>query len=260
MFHSAAALAPLLALMAGIAAFTCSSSKPAPVEPPRVKLAVLVVFDQLRGDYIARWYHLFGEDGFRRLARDGAWFTECHYPYGVTTTGPGHASMLTGTSPDRHGIVNNNWYENGAEVYCAANSRYRLVPPPPPILDPKTGKPVKPPEGGTPERLRAETVADVLKRTHGDGAKVFGLSLKDRSAILPTGRTPDGAFWFDGRLVTSTYYTEKLGRSIPEWARNFNDPPYANRWILLMAAGVTGRSRSQVKRDRGRSRSHCVEV
>jgi hypothetical protein len=193
---------------------------------PRVKLAVLVVFDQLRADYLEKWQPIFVKDGFVRLQSEGAWFTNCHYPYATTTTGPGHASMLTGTCPDRHGIINNNWFERGSKsgsVYCAGSEHYKLVPysPPPP---PKDGKA---PDGvGTPERLQAETVADVLKAVY-PRSKVFGLSLKDRSAILPTGKQPTGAFWFNSQFVTSTYYTDHL----PGWVEKFNNSGIAQQWF-----------------------------
>ena len=228
-----AALVLLFASLAGLGTFAAAFTRPKPAttDPsregrPRVKLAVLVVFDQMRGDYPVRWRSLYGSGGFLRLLSEGASFTDCHYPYATTTTGPGHASILTGTCPDRHGIVNNNWNEKGVDVYCAADARYAIVPS---VIDPKTGQAGKSPAGGTPERLRSETVADVLKQTYGPKARVFGLSLKDRSAILPTGKQPDGAFWFDGRVVTSTYYTEGLDRRFPDWALAFNDPSWANR-------------------------------
>src|SRR6476620_4238875 len=80
-------------------------------EPERPKLVVLVVFDQMRGDYIAKWKPLFGPDGFVRLQTEGAWFVNFHYPYAITATGPGHSSMLTGCGPDVHGIVGNTWYD-----------------------------------------------------------------------------------------------------------------------------------------------------
>lgn len=190
----------------------------APAQPPRVKLAVLLVFDQLRGDFLERWKPLLGKEGFVRLQTEGAHFVNCHYPYGTTTTGPGHASMLTGTCPDRHGIINNGWYEKGESVYCAGSKRYSLVPAP-------AGKATTR-EGGTPERLRAETVADVLKATYPQ-AKVIGLSLKDRSAILPTGQRPDGAYWFTTQFVTSTFYTDRL----PAWVEEFNTARIADRWF-----------------------------
>src|SRR4051794_35350222 len=108
--------AALLALVA------CSSPRSVDPEVPRARprLAVLVVFDQMRGDYPSRWRSLFGEGGFARLAEEGAWFQDCHYPYGNTFTAPGHATCATGCSPDVHGIVANEWYDikAGEEVLC----------------------------------------------------------------------------------------------------------------------------------------------
>lgn len=238
------ALIPLFTLLTGLGVFAGWDTRPSPATVehgpahPRVKLAVLVVFDQMRGDYPEKWKPLFGPDGFARLQSEGACFTRCYYPYGTTTTGPGHASILSGTCPDRHGIVNNNWYENGKDVYCAGSVRYTNVPTLPKfaVADEDTSAKKaesrsEPKTGGTPERLLSETIADVLKQTHGPRAKVFGLSLKDRSAILPTGRHPDGAFWFDGRFVTSTYYTEHLDRSIPGWVSMFNASKAADAWF-----------------------------
>ena len=204
---------------------------PPPVAPefaegkPRVKLAVLVVFDQLRADYLVKWRPQFGRGGFARLQAEGAWFTRCYYPYGTTTTGPGHASMLTGTSPYKHGIINNNWFEGGADTYCASHSRYQVVPPAP--ADPTAKKDAKPKAAGTPDRLMSETVADVLKRSTGGKGKVFGLSLKDRSAILPTGKRPDGAYWFDGRFCTSTYYAD----GVHPWVAAFNASGKAEKYL-----------------------------
>ena len=71
----------------------------------------MVVFDQMRGDYLKKWQPLFGEGGFKRLQKDGAWFTNCHYPYAYTVTAPGHTSLVTGTSPYKHGIIANEWYD-----------------------------------------------------------------------------------------------------------------------------------------------------
>src|SRR5437660_70069 len=85
------------------------AAEPAASSPPR--LAVLVVFDQMRGDYLARWEKLFGNRGFRRLQQEGAWFTNCHYPYSDTITAAGHASIATGCSPAEHGIIENDWYD-----------------------------------------------------------------------------------------------------------------------------------------------------
>src|SRR3989442_14937815 len=81
---------------------------PAADAPAAPRLLVLVVFDQMRGDYPLRWHDLFGPDGFQRLEREGTWFTNCYYPYANTQTGPGPASLLTRCSPDKHGIISND--------------------------------------------------------------------------------------------------------------------------------------------------------
>src|SRR4051812_21638975 len=147
-----------------VSLFALLTLRPAAAEPPaepakpRVKLAVLVVFDQMRGDYVDKWRPLFGPDGFARLQSEGAWFKNCYYPYAVTQTGPGHASMLTGTCPDRHGIVTNEWYDAkpAEEVSCPAPPRNKPAPPLPKVVveepkdekaDPK--KPAKPKSLGT---------------------------------------------------------------------------------------------------------------
>ena len=110
------------------------------------------------------------------------WFQNCHYPYALTLTGPGHASLATGTSPYRHGIIANEWYERSeGEVYCAQNVRYDRIPPAPKKEpDPKT-KPETPHGQGTPDRLLAPTLADALKDATGGRAKVVSLSMKDRT-------------------------------------------------------------------------------
>jgi len=198
------------------------------VSPRAPKLLVLVVFDQLRGDYLQRWQALYGEGGFRRLQEEGAWFQNCHYPYGYTVTGAGHASLLTGCSPDRHGIVGNDWYERDAgEVYCVAADRHEQVPPS--TRDPQTKKPRR--TGGvSPERMLVPTLGDVLKDATGGKSKVVGLSFKDRSAILPTGHRADACYWFDGNLggfVTSTFY----GRRLHPWVARFNEERPGDAWF-----------------------------
>ena len=234
----------VLAGVAGLAMAYTNNHHPVPgaiaAEPdkPRVKLAVLVVFDQMRGDYLEKWRGLFGTGGFLRLQSEGAWFTHCYYPYATTTTGPGHSSMLSGTCGNRHGIIDNAWFEKDAMVNCVGSpfsDKYKLVSPFPTVPDPKAAKDSKsrPKEIPTPERLLAETVADVL-RSRSSASKVFGLSLKDRSAILPVGKNPSGAYWFDGHLVTSSYYPEAATFS---WVEAFNKSTDegnlqgANKWF-----------------------------
>ena len=233
--RSAAILFPLVAVLAGLSAYTSSRSQPrSPAPPavegqPRVKLAVLIVFDQMMAGYLEKWQPQFGEGGFARLQGEGAWFTNCYYPYGTTSTGPGHASMLTGTCPDRHGIVNNNWYDPAlpGDVYCAGSSRYQAIPSDAPAPEPSPPKKEASTSSGTPERLRSETVADVLRKAYGERTRIFGLSLKDRSAILPCGRAPTGAYWFNGRFITSDYYADQPHK----WVTAFNTSGKAAEWF-----------------------------
>jgi predicted AlkP superfamily pyrophosphatase or phosphodiesterase len=190
----------------------------------RPRLAVVVVFDQLRGDYLTRWNDLFGQEGFRRLERDGAWFQNCHYPYAETVTGAGHASIATGCSPATHGIISNDWYDRaaGEAVNCVESDRYRQVPP--------AGRQTKKPTGVSPERLLAPTLGDALKAATGGQGRVVSLSFKDRSAALPGGRQPDACYWLDattGTFVTSTYYRDRL----PSWVEELNRRRTADRWF-----------------------------
>lgn len=193
---------------------------PTPAVRRPVKLAVMLVFDQMRADYVDKWRPLFGTRGFQRIQRDGAWFVNCYYPYASTITGPGHSALLSGATLDKTGIIGNDWYDraSAATVYCAGSDRYEFVPTPKGAAKAKSV--------GNPDRMMAETVADVLKRQTKGKGKVFGLSLKDRAAILPTGKRPDGAFWFTGQFVTSTYYTDTL----PKWVDEFNRSHVADRW------------------------------
>jgi hypothetical protein len=223
-------------LLAALALLTFAAASPAADPPagPKVKLAVVVYFDQMRGDYLDRWKHLYGDGGFKRLTTDGASFTDCHYPYAGTSTGPGHASTLTGTSGAKHGIVENDWYDRaaGVTVYCAASDRYQFVPPPPAapaVVDTKADSAAaKPKLPGNPDRLLSPGVADSLKQATAGKGRVFGLSLKDRSAIFPAGKSkPDGVYWFDGRWVTSTYYRD----SLPGWVQEFNSSGFAESFF-----------------------------
>jgi hypothetical protein len=225
-----AAVVGLIAVIVLPGLFALSSPRPA-AESPGPRLAVLVYFDQLRGDYPERWRELFGEGGFRRLEDEGAWFQKCHYDYANTVTGAGHASVATGTTPDVHGIIANEWYDrrSKAQVNCVESERYRRVPPLPRKEDDPDAKRSKRYEGIAPDRLRAPTLADALKEATGGRGRVVALSLKDRGAVLPGGQHPDACYWFDttdGLFATSTWYRD---RPHP-WVAAFNEGRPADRW------------------------------
>jgi arylsulfatase A-like enzyme len=196
------------------------------------RLVVLLVFDQMRADYLTRWQSLFEEGGLRRLQDEGAWFQNCHYPYAYTVTGTGHASLLTGCNPAVHGIVGNNWYDRDLRkiVNCVRGKQVYQQ-----IGEPGLATPAYKKSGACPDQLKAPTVADHLKKvTHGK-ARVVSLSLKDRSAILPVGGVyngwkPDACYWFDtssGAFETSSYYRNR----IHPWVSQFNREGIADRWF-----------------------------
>jgi hypothetical protein len=220
-------LAGILGLV--VLLFLCGlTAWPTAAPPPgagRPRLAVLLVFDQLRGDYPERWRPLFGDGGFRRLEAEGAWFRNCHYPYSDTYTGAGHASVATGCAPDRHGIIGNDWYDRAAHepVYCVDSLRYEPVPPRPQRPADRKKK-----VGVAPEHLLVPTLGDSLKAA--TGGRVVSLSFKDRSAVLPGGHHPDACYWFDtatGRFETSTYYRD----SLHPWVAAFNREPFIGHWF-----------------------------
>ena len=201
------------------------SSRP-PEQPARgkPKLVVVLVIDQLRADYLERFRDRFGTDGFNRLLREGAYFSSCYYPYGETLTAPGHATLATGTTPDRHGIVGNSQFDQqlGRILPAVEDKKY------PAVGNGARSRPV------SPKRLRGTTLADELGKATQDKAKVFGVALKDRSAVFSTGHRASGAYWYEvatGHFITSRYYRDEL----PEWVLRFNrsrggDSYYGKSW------------------------------
>lgn len=192
----------------------------------RPRLVVVVSVDQLCQDYLLRFADNFAEDGFfRRVARQGAAYTQCHHRHAFTVTAPGHAVQLTGTYPNQHGIIGNNWFDRVAnkDVYCCDDPSVR-------IIGLSQGKPM------SPRNLQVETVGDVLKLASGNRSKVFGVAIKDRAAILMTGHHADAAFWMDDNLwVTSSYYRSDL----PGYLRVLNEQQAIERfrgqtWDLLL--------------------------
>src|SRR5271156_6086365 len=179
------------------------------------KLVIILVVDQFRADYLDRYRADFKGRGFRLFLDHGAYFEDCYYDYANTKTAPGHATLGTGAYTDGHGIASNEWWDLSRNkerpVSSVEDDRYRLVGEIHPI---KTG-------GASPLNLRASTVGDSLRLATVGQAKVFGVSLKDRAAILPVGYSANGAYWIDtasGAFITSSYYMDAL----PDWATTFN--------------------------------------
>lgn len=195
----------------------------------RPRLVVLLVFDQLRGDYLERWGPLFGQGGFQRLCQEGVWYKNCHYDYASTLTAAGHASMVTGCAPARHGIIANDWYDRvqGKRTASIHNPRFVLVPD---LFKEGQAGHKEERSGAWPGNRLQPTVGDVLRQaTRGQG-KVISLSIKDRSAILLAGLLAQAVYWFStamGGFVSSTYYVESPHR----WVAEFNQSRPADKWF-----------------------------
>jgi hypothetical protein len=193
------------------------------------KLAIILVIDQFRADYLERWRADFKNRGFNLFLQHGAYFPDCYYDYANTKTAPGHATIGTGAYTDGHGISSNEWWDLSRNqerpVSSVEDARYRLVGEPDSSIPAnQPGAPATAAKfliGSSPRNLLASTVGDELRLATQGQAKVFGISLKDRAAILPAGAAANGAFWIDqasGSFVTSTYYMPQL----PAWATAFN--------------------------------------
>ena len=193
-----------------LAALTAAAQGGRPQFGERPKLVVGIVVDQMRWDYLSRYYDKFGTDGFRRLIDQGYSFDNCLIDYLPTVTAIGHTSAYTGTTPAFHGICGNNFWIDGRPTYCCADSTVMPVG----SDNTKVGC-------MSPVNLLSTTIGDQL-RLHTDfRAKVVGVSYKDRAAILPAGRSGNAAYWLDTKnrqFITSTYYMQQL----PQWACDFN--------------------------------------
>ncbi len=223
-------LSPALLLLAAVGFVILKPVAPATSGPPVPvasvgggKLVVVAVFDQMRGDYVERWKHLFGTEGFERLKRDGVWYSNAHVPYSAASTGPGHASLLTGATPSVHGIIENRWFDRqlGKIVIAATEDGVGRVP-----ADETATRERWP--GLSPKRLLAPTVGDALRAQVKDG-RAFSLSIKDRAAVLMGGQEPNGAYCFDntnGEFHTSAHYRDKL----PGWVDEFDRSRVVYRW------------------------------
>ncbi|MBS1852093.1 MAG: alkaline phosphatase family protein [Acidobacteria bacterium] len=186
------------------------------------KLIVVVVIDQFRGDYLARYQDEYVPGGFRLFLERGANFTDCNYNYVNTITGPGHATLFTGAYSNGHGIRANEWWDPEKKKFVTSveDDDSKLVG--------IGGKHV----GSSPHNLQADTLGDELRLATQGKSRVFGISLKDRAAVLPAGFAGNGAYWIDaktGAWVTSTYYRPEL----PAWAEAINQSGRAEKLFGL---------------------------
>jgi Type I phosphodiesterase / nucleotide pyrophosphatase len=203
----------------------CSPELRADAYDAQPKLVVVLVFDQFRGDYLDRYRADFkSKNGWNLFLKQGAHFTDCYYDYANLVTAAGHSTIGTGAYTDGHQIPLNEWYEPGPDgklrqISSVADDRYKLVGAPAGTKDLT---------GASAHREMATTLGDELVLATGGRARVYGVSMKDRAAILTSGHATKGAFWIDhdtGMWVTSTYWMTQL----PAWAAEFNASGRAER-------------------------------
>ncbi len=194
----------------------------------RPKLVVGLVVDQMRWDYLYYYYNQYRNDGLRRLVDDGFSFENTLINYLPAVTAVGHSSVYTGSVPALTGIVSNNFYINGKWSYCCDDASVRTVG-----SNSKEGQ-------MSPRNLFATGMGDMLKVATDFKARVIGVALKDRAAILPAGHSADAAYWWDtsaGHFITSSYYMSEL----PDWVKAVNrkigTKPGTN--VKTSTAGVT---------------------
>lgn len=189
----------------------------------RPRLVVGIVVDQMRYDYLYRYYDAYGLDGFKRLLNEGFSCENTLYNYWPTYTGPGHAAIYTGTTPSVNGIIANEWYDRqwGRHRYVTTDTLVEAVGASKP--DDRSGR-------HSPRVLLSSTISDELRLAFALKSKVVGICLKDRGSILPAGHFPDACYWFDdrtGNWITSTYYAKQL----PDWVAAFNRQEKARQYL-----------------------------
>jgi predicted AlkP superfamily pyrophosphatase or phosphodiesterase len=185
------------------------------------KLVVGIVVDQMRFDYLYRFQSKFGENGFKRLLKEGNNCRNVNYNYVPTYTGPGHASIYTGTYPALHGIISNRWFERktSKNVYCCEDKSISTV-----------GEGGKEEGEMSPQRCITTTVGDELRLSNNKKSKVIGIALKDRGAILPSGHMANAAYWFSsktGNWISSNFYANTL----PSWVIEFNQQKLSDKYL-----------------------------
>lgn len=192
------------------------------------RLVVILSVDQMRTDYISRYWNKFQEGGFKRLVNEGAFCSNAQLDLHVQKVSTGTATLFTGVYPAAHGIISDSWYDRlkKKEVNCIVDNYYITVG-----SDSKEGE-------RSAAKLLSPTIGDLMKINTRNKSKVFSIAMNDVSAVLSAGHAANGAYWFDsqnGNMISSSYYIDIF----PEWVRQFNAKEYAKTfaqrdWTTLL--------------------------
>lgn len=208
----------------------------------RPKLVVGIVVDQMRWDFLYRFYDRYAaEGGFKRMLNQGFSCENTLIPYSPTVTAPGHATIYTGTVPAIHGIAGNLWWDNTEqrEIYCTEDKTVQSV-------GSTTAAGLQ-----SPRNMKTNTVCDELRLATNFKSKVIGIAIKDRGGILPAGHSANAAYWYEsgtGNWISSTYYMNEF----PKWVTDFNnkklvDKYYAKGWNTLYPIATYTQSTEDIK-------------
>lgn len=187
----------------------------------RPKLVVGIAIDQMRWDYLYRYYNRYQEDGgFKRLLNQGFSCENTLIPYIPSVTACGHTSIYTGSVPAIDGITGNDWwdYNLSKSVYCTEDDNVKTIG-----SNTNAGK-------MSPHNLLVTTIGDELHLATNFHNKVIGIALKDRAAILPAGHSANAAYWYDsktGDWISSSYYMNDL----PKWVKDLNAKKLADSYF-----------------------------
>jgi len=188
---------------------------------PRPKLVVGIMVDQMRWDFLYRYYERYSNGGFKRMLNEGFSCENTKINYIPSVTGCGHATVYTGSVPAIHGIAGNDWIiqATGKLMYCSADSTVSTVG----SSSVSAGK-------MSPRNMLATSITDELRLATNFKSKVIAIASKDRGSVLPGGHTANAAYWYDGtsgNWITSTYYMQ----SLPAWVTRFNDQKLAEKYL-----------------------------
>jgi hypothetical protein len=183
------------------------------------KLVFVISVDQMRTDYLSRYWNKFQSGGFKRLVNEGAICSNAQLDLHVQKISTGTATLFTGVYPAAHGIVNDSWYDRlkKKEINCIADNYFITVG-----SDSKEGE-------RSASKLLSPTIGDLIKINTRNRSKVFSVAMNDVSAVLSAGHAANGAYWFDsqnGNMISSSYYVDVF----PEWVRQFNEKQFAKMY------------------------------
>jgi predicted AlkP superfamily pyrophosphatase or phosphodiesterase len=218
-----------------------TSTREASRDSSKPKLVVILVVDQMRGDYIDKFQQQW-TGGLKRLVNEGAWFHEAAYPYGATETCVGHSTISTGAFPASHGMIGNEWWdrEQQKDVTCTADASVKNLAYDGTVAGSNSAGGTS---GATPSapgdsavKMQIPAFAEELKFQAGVGTRVVAMSLKARAAITLAGHQADSVTWWDG--ATGLWQTSSAYPQAPFVAEFVKSHPvtadYGKTWTPLL--------------------------